>query len=646
MSQPLNPMTHGLNGLVVAYAVVLIPIILGLRHGRAPGDTLWRAPIWAIPITLVAGIVVSLVSSPLRTLGVDKEGGLQLVFGTLVSMGVGYISGRVIAARKRSPDAGHRRGAVVTQTQEAPDSTWFGFRKRRKSAAAEPVPSVTLAGIPVAAADETKHFKLIGTTGTGKSTAIRELLEGALARGDRAVIADPDGGYLETFYNADRGDVILNPFTAGSAKWHLLGEITNDYDVDQLARALIPDSGDPDRVWAEYARTFFAAIVQQLIDVKVKDDGEVDRLFTHAGDEELRGLLAKTSAGPFLAEGNDKMFGCVRSITTSALRSLKYVARQEGAPFSVRKWVSEGSARQAGGKGGVLFLPYKAGEIAALRSMISAWMRLAIFEAMNRSEGDQRLWFVVDELDALGEIDGLKDALARLRKFGGRSVLGFQSIAQVSTTYGKGVADTIVENCGNTLILRCSASENGGTSEFASKLIGQREVTHTTQSRTRRAGEWRASTTTSEHVKIEPAVMSSEIERLPDLEGFLKFASIPDWRQVTLSLPRGSSGGHGRRQARAAGGEASSAVGDGGVSAAEVARASSVSESIATTNATQPSASEFSTEPGGGAVRPPRARGFKKVAGTPVRKRRAKATDGAAAAVAGGVPQAEPRSGS
>ena len=80
MSQPLNPMTHGLNGLVVAYAVVLIPIILGLRQGRAPGDALWRAPIWAIPITLVAGIVVSLVSSPLRTLGMDKEGAFGIRF--------------------------------------------------------------------------------------------------------------------------------------------------------------------------------------------------------------------------------------------------------------------------------------------------------------------------------------------------------------------------------------------------------------------------------------------------------------------------------------------------------------------------------------------------------------------------------------
>src|SRR6202011_4748022 len=192
------------------------------------------------------------------------------------------------------------------------------------------------------------------------------------------------------------------------------------------------------------------------------------------------------------------------------------------------QWVREGAARSAGGRGGVLFLPYKAGEIAALRSTISAWMRIAIFEAMDRPEGDQRLWFVVDELDALGEIDGLKDALARLRKFGGRCVLGLQSISQVSSTYGHGVANTIVENCGSSLLLRCSASEQGGTSQFASRLIGQREVVHTTRSETLRPTEWRPSKTTSEHRTIEPAIMASEIERLPDLTGFLKLASIPD----------------------------------------------------------------------------------------------------------------------
>jgi len=46
---------------------------------------------------------------------------------------------------------------------------------------------------------------------------------------------------------------------------------------------------------------------------------------------------------------------------------------------------------------------------------------------MSQPEGDQRRWFTIDELDALGPIDGLKDALARLRKFGVRCILGFPS---------------------------------------------------------------------------------------------------------------------------------------------------------------------------------------------------------------------------
>ena len=49
------------------------------------------------------------------------------------------------------------------------------------------------AGIPVRLRDEAKHFKVLGTTGTGKSTAIGELLARALERGDRAVSPIPKG---------------------------------------------------------------------------------------------------------------------------------------------------------------------------------------------------------------------------------------------------------------------------------------------------------------------------------------------------------------------------------------------------------------------------------------------------------------------
>ena len=121
------------------------------------------------------------------------------------------------------------------------------------------------------------------------------------------------------------------------------------------------------------------------------------------------------------------MFGSIRAVTASAVAALEHLQAQRGRPFSVRNWVRNGR--------GVLFMPYRASQIAALRTILATWLRLAIFEAMNVPGRDQRLWFIVDELDALGAIEGLKDALARLRKFGGRCVLGFQSIAQVSGIY-------------------------------------------------------------------------------------------------------------------------------------------------------------------------------------------------------------------
>jgi hypothetical protein len=39
---------------------------------------------------------------------------------------------------------------------------------------------------------------------------------------------------------------------------------------------------------------------------------------------------------------------------------------------------------------------------------------------------------------------------------------------------------------------------------------------------------------------IEPAVMASEIERLPDLSGLLKLASVSDWQVVRLTPMTGA----------------------------------------------------------------------------------------------------------
>jgi type IV secretory pathway TraG/TraD family ATPase VirD4 len=452
----------------------------------------------------------------------DGKSLLFVVAATLVVAGVWKL-------RRPSLPEKYQRGVMLRDRSPTP-----GGRSRRKLF--DPGP-LTLAGVEIAPRDETKHFKLIGTTGTGKSTAIREMMSGAIARGDRAIFADPDGGYQRQFYRRYRGDIVLNPFEQESAKWDLFAEIRNSYDVEQLATGLIPESDDPSaREWRGYGRTFLAAILRSCHNSGRRDIDELWRLLAVASAEELRPLVAGTPAQPFLDPDNARMFGSIRAVTASAMSALDFIRAQRAARFSIREWVG---ARNGAG---ILFIPYKATQIAALRSVMAAWLRLAIFEAMSQPQDfDQRLWFVIDELDALGQIDGLKDALARLRKFGCRCVLGFQSIAQVSGTYGAGAAQTVVENCGNSLILRCSGSENGGTSQFASKLIGDRDLLRRQVSRGRdREGSFsskggRLSRNVIEQRVTEPAVLPSELEQLADLSGYLKFASSPEWLKVTFS---------------------------------------------------------------------------------------------------------------
>jgi len=509
--------THGTNGLLIGFADCAFSVLVGLIVGRATFGRTLSFPLIAIPVFFIAVLLWTAMAGPLKASAIASNliPYLGLIFIAIFSA----LAGKILA--KLPEKKTHKRGTILDDTPKI-------TRKILKPQ------GLTLAGLSVAPADETKHFKMIGTTGTGKSTAIRELLTGALERGDRAVIADPDGSYVNAFYDPSRGDIILNPFDPEAARWDLFGEMTTLHDADQLARSLIADTEGAESSWRNYARVFLTSLLRQLHRVKHDDVGELYRLISTTPVEDLRDLLGDTPAGPYLAQDNGRFFGAVRAVANTHLSALEHIANQtSGASLSVRSWVRAGQ--------GVLFLPYRANEIAALRSIVSTWMRLAIYETMSSSppsgEVDQRLWFAIDELDALGPIDGLKDALARLRKFGGRCIIGLQSIAQVSGSYGRSEAQTIVENCGNTLILRCSASEGGGTARFASGLIGEREIFREQITKSYRPGEFRASKSVTEHQVTESTVLASEIEQLPDLAGFLKLASQPGWKRVRIAPP-------------------------------------------------------------------------------------------------------------
>jgi hypothetical protein len=58
---------------------------------------------------------------------------------------------------------------------------------------------------------EANHILLMGDSGSGKSSAIRQILGQIAQRGETAIVYDPALEFTPEFYSPERGDLILNP---------------------------------------------------------------------------------------------------------------------------------------------------------------------------------------------------------------------------------------------------------------------------------------------------------------------------------------------------------------------------------------------------------------------------------------------------
>ena len=140
---------------------------------------------------------------------------------------------------------------------------------------------------------------------------------------------------------------MLNPFDERSVKWDLFAEMKSPYDVEQLARSLIPDHEGADRSWRGYARTFFSAVTRQAHEAGVTDMAELYRLMVVADTQELRTLVRGTPAQPFLDEHNSRMFDSIRSVTSSAVGALDYIAQQKAERIFGSRMGGRGTAWRA-----------------------------------------------------------------------------------------------------------------------------------------------------------------------------------------------------------------------------------------------------------------------------------------------------------
>ena len=138
-------------------------------------------------------------------------------------------------------------------------------------------------GLAIRAQEESSHFLLMGDTGTGKSSLIRQLLEQVERRNEAAIVFDPALEFTPQFYKPQRGDQILNPLDTRMPYWSPGEEIQHRAEAMGFAKALFPDDRRDNRFFIESPRKIFARLLSfkptaQEIAHWLQTPAEIDRL--------------------------------------------------------------------------------------------------------------------------------------------------------------------------------------------------------------------------------------------------------------------------------------------------------------------------------------------------------------------------------
>jgi hypothetical protein len=437
------------------------------------------------------------------------------------------------AARARARQHGRRlKGAELlspaafTRRLRADGIGWVQDRRRGPFRLRAP------AWVRVPRALESSHVLVMGDTGTGKSSLIRQLLTQVDARGETAIVYDPALEYAPQFYDPARGDHILNPLDARTPFWTPADELRLDAEALTLAESLFPERPNENSFFSDAPRRIMAYLLTHR-----PDAAQIVEWLCHP--DALDQMLAGTPYAVMI----DKAAGPQRA---GVLASLNMIAdalqllptdRPTMARWSATAWSAS--------RRGWLFFTSTPETRARLVPLTSLWLDTLVLRLMNQDQpASRRTWFVIDELASLQRLPQLHTAMTEARKSNSPLVLGFQGRSQLAKRYGLD-AEAMLSQPATKIFLRTSEPE---AAKWIAQTLGEVETERLRQSRSAAEG-WastaRHSTSYGLERQVEPLVLASEISGLPNLRGYLTLGNL-----VTSRLS-GSTASYRRAASRA-----------------------------------------------------------------------------------------------
>lgn len=353
---------------------------------------------------------------------------------------------------------------------------------------------------------ENKHFLVVGDTGSGKSSIIRQMLYQVANRGDSAIVYDPACEFVKQFYDEHRGDIVLNPLDARMPYWNPSAELRRKAEAKALAVSLYQPEGVTNRFFVEAPQKIFAHLMtylptpRQLVEW-MSDPAEIDR--------RVKGTEYWMLIDPKAPQQRTGVLGSL-NMSADSFRLLPE-PDEVTSTWTATKWAET--------RKGWIFITSRPTMREALRPLISLWIDLLVLRLLNEPIPQQKpVWFVIDELASLQRLPQLHTAITENRKSQNPVILGFQGRSQMEARYGDD-AEAMLSQPATKIFLRTTEPR---AAKWVSEAIGEIEIERLRE--THYEGS-RAGRNFALDRQTEPLVMPSEISGLDDLRGFLKYGN-------------------------------------------------------------------------------------------------------------------------
>ena len=368
---------------------------------------------------------------------------------------------------------------------------------------------------------EPHHLLVAGSADTDKTAVINTVLDQLREAGDTVIVVDSGGELLSTHF-VEGTDFVFNPFDDRCINWSPDFEMQGEWDAEALARSMVPNGVDAGK--ERDVQTLLASVLRQLWTEKRLSLPTLLYYVQAASVGELRDLLAGTPAMAQLT--SDHTFGAIRSLASTYVTPYTYLPNS-GTRFSVSEMIRAEHS-------GFLFATYRDDQLDSLRSLIGCVLDVAARTILSLSpDENRRVWLVVDNFASIGRVQSIEAVATKAHKVGGCLLIGLQSISQLRDRYGDAGAKTLLSSLSSWLVLRNADLD---TAEYLSKYIGDVELLRQQEDDSATAsGEPQGQ---DEQPLTQRAVVPSQIQALPKLQGFLRLAGNLPVATVKVPVPK------------------------------------------------------------------------------------------------------------